>query len=170
MDKWDGQKFIDKMALNAEKSVLEIGVGTGRLAVRLAPLCKQFYGIDLSQKTVARAKENLSWCANTTLICGDFLTHQFDCTFDVIYSSLTFMHMKNKQQAVDKAAKLLNPHGKFFLSIDKNQTELLDAGAMKIRIYPDNPVQIQACIRTAGLTLIEHFETEFAHVFVAQSS
>ena len=26
MDKWDGQSFIDKMELNKDKSVLEIGV------------------------------------------------------------------------------------------------------------------------------------------------
>ena len=31
MDKWDGQSFIDKMELNKDKSVLEIGVGTGHL-------------------------------------------------------------------------------------------------------------------------------------------
>ena len=60
MDKWDGQNFIDKMELNKDKSVLEIGVGTGRLAVRVAPLCGRFYGVDISPKTIERAKENLS--------------------------------------------------------------------------------------------------------------
>lgn len=58
MDKWDGQVFIDKMILNKENKVLEIGVGTGRLAVRVAPLCKDFFGIDISPKTIDRAKEN----------------------------------------------------------------------------------------------------------------
>lgn len=29
MDKWDGQAFIDRMELNVNKSVLEIGLGTG---------------------------------------------------------------------------------------------------------------------------------------------
>ena len=45
MDKWDGQTFIDKMELDKDKSVLEIGVGTGRLAVRIAPECREFFGI-----------------------------------------------------------------------------------------------------------------------------
>lgn len=39
MDKWDGQAFIGQMQLDISKTVLEIGVGTGRLAVRVAPLC-----------------------------------------------------------------------------------------------------------------------------------
>ena len=38
MDKWDGQVFIDKMKLDKDKSDLEIGVGTGRLAVRVCLL------------------------------------------------------------------------------------------------------------------------------------
>lgn len=59
MDKWDGQQFIDSLQLTKEKSVLEIGVGTGRLAVRVASECREFCGIDLSPKTAERAKENL---------------------------------------------------------------------------------------------------------------
>ena len=36
MDKWDGKVFIDSMLLNNTKQVLEIGVGTGRLAKKVA--------------------------------------------------------------------------------------------------------------------------------------
>ncbi len=42
MDKWDGQTFIDKMELDKDKSVLEIGVGTGKLAVKTALLCGEY--------------------------------------------------------------------------------------------------------------------------------
>lgn len=59
MNKWDGQAFIEKMQLNKTKSVLEIGVGTGRIAVKVAPCCKSFTGIDLSEKTVEKAKLKL---------------------------------------------------------------------------------------------------------------
>ena len=55
MDKWDGREFLDAMELDREKTVLEIGVGTGRLACKTAPLCKEFFGIDLSPRTVERA-------------------------------------------------------------------------------------------------------------------
>ena len=39
MNKWDGPLFIDAMKLDKTKYVLEIGVGTGRLAKRVAPDC-----------------------------------------------------------------------------------------------------------------------------------
>ncbi len=168
MDKWDGQAFIDKMCLNKEKSVLEIGVGTGRLAVRVAPLCGEFYGVDVSPKTIKRAKENLAEFENVRLTCADFLSYEFGRTFDVVYSSLTFMHVEDKQRAVNKIAGLLNDAGRFVLSIDKNPSDFIDTGTRKIRIFPDTPEAIKTYTSNSGLLLLEHYETEFATVFVAQ--
>ena len=167
MDKWDGQAFVDKMELNSEKIVLEIGVGTGRLAVKTAPLCKEFYGIDISPKTTGRAKENLVAYKNVNLICGDFLEYNFEHTFDAIYSSLTFMHIEDKLKAVSKVFNLLSDGGVFVLSIDKNQDEFIDIGTSKIKIFPDTPENIACCLNKAGFHLSEQFETEFAHIFVA---
>lgn len=168
MNKWDGQAFIDKMELNKEKSVLEIGVGTGRLAVRVAPLCGEFYGVDISPKTIERAKENLAEFANVRLTCADFLSYEFGRTFDVVYSSLTFMHIEDKQRAVNKIAGLLIDVGRFVLSIDKNPSEFIDTGTRKIRIFPDTPVEMAERIRTAGLTILNQYDTEFATIFVVQ--
>ncbi len=167
MDKWDGQDFINCMQLDGSQVVLEIGVGTGRLATRIAPLCAEFTGIDISDKTISRAKENLVDSSNAELICGDFLVYDFNCTFDVIYSSLTFMHIKEKLLAITRVADLLNPAGKFILSIDKNQREYLDYGTRKIKLFPDTPREIISHIASSGLLLIKHYETEFAHIFVA---
>ena len=167
MDKWDGQAFVDKMELNKDKSVLEIGVGTGRLAVRIAPFCGEFYGVDISSKTIERATENLAEFENVRLACADFLSYEFGCAFDIIYSSLTFMHIEEKQKAVNKVAALLKDSGGFVLSIDKNQERFIDTGTRKIRIFPDIPEEIKTYIANSGLLLIEQYETEFAHIFVA---
>lgn len=167
MDKWDGQPFIEKMHLDNAKSVLEIGVGTGRLALRTAPLCHSFTGIDLSPKTIERAKENLSQLPNITLINADFTAHDFSCKFDVIYSSLTFMHIPDKQAAITKISTLLNTNGTFLLSIDKNQSDFIDTGTSKLKIYPDTPSEILSCLNNARLTLTEQCETDFAIMFSA---
>ena len=168
MDKWDGQAFIDKMKLDKDKTVLEIGVGTGRLAVRVAPLCGEFYGVDISSKTIERAKGNLAEFENVRLTCADFLSYEFGRTFDVVYSSLTFMHIKEKQKAINKVTALLKENSKFVLSIDKNEEGFIDTGTRKITVFPDTPEEIKTYIENSGLLLIEHYETEFAHIFVAQ--
>lgn len=170
MDKWDGQEFIDKLKLDKTKTVLEIGVGTGRLAVRVAPLCYRLTGVDLSLKTIEKAKENLKNFNNTVLFCDDFLKIDLAETFDVIYSSLTFMHIKEKQKAINKVFDLLNENGIFALSVDKNQSDTIDIGESVISIYPDNPDDIKNYIKHSGLTVTEQYETEFAHIFIAKKN
>ncbi|MDD4494606.1 MAG: non-canonical purine NTP pyrophosphatase [Eubacteriales bacterium] len=168
MDKWDGELFIEAMQLTPDKSVLEIGVGTGRIAMRVCDKCKNFTGIDISTKTVERAKENLHGFQNICLIHGDFLTHSFLKSFDVIYSSLTFMHIKDKQTAIEKTAGLLTQCGRFILSIDKNQQSEIDLGNRKITVYPDEPKEIALLLTEAGLSIEKQFETDFAVIFVAK--
>ena len=168
MDKWDGQAFIDKMDLDKDKSVLEIGVGTGRLAVKTVILCKDYCGIDISPKTINKAKENLASHKNVKLICDDFLSHHFNNLYDVVYSSLTFMHIHEKQNSINKVACLLKSGGKFVLSIDKSQEDFIDMGTRKITIFPDSPTEIKDCILNADLDLVECFDTELAHIFVAK--
>ena len=167
MDKWDGQAFVDEIQLSMDKDVLEVGVGTGRLAVKVAPNCRKFYGIDISIKTVERAKENLREFSNIYLICGDYLTHQFDKTFDVIYSSLTFMHIWDKQAAIQKIADLLTPGGRFVLSISKSQQTEIDYGTRKVPVYPDTTEETMDLLTEAGLSIEKQFETEFAVIFAA---
>lgn len=168
MDKWDGQKFIDCMRLDKSKKVLEIGVGTGRIADRVAPLCGILFGIDISSKTLERASVNLNLHNNVKLLCGDFVTFEFVERFDVIYSTLTFMHIEDKLSAIRKVAELLNCDGLFVLSIDKNQNSFIDMGTRKIKIYPDTPENTINFIRAAGLHLTDKFETEHAYVFVSK--
>ena len=168
MDKWDGPEFIEKMCLSEDKSVLEVGVGTGRLAIRVAPLCGKFCGIDISPKTIERARENLAEERNVSLICGDFLSYKFDRSFDIIYLSLTLMHFEDKQKVIDKIAGLLSCTGRLVLSIDKNTGDYIDNGVRKIKIYPDKPDATAGYIRAAGLTILNQYDTEFATVFVAR--
>ncbi len=167
MDKWDGQKFIESMGLDKSKSVLEIGIGTGRLAIKVAPYCKILCGIDISEKTIQRAAENLSLYNNVKLICGDFMSFEFEEHFNIIYSSLTFMHIKDKLSAIKKVASLLSDNGFFVLSIDKSRNEFIDMGDRKIKIYPDNLIDIRNFLSVSKLKIINEFETEHAYVTVS---
>ena len=170
MDKWDGKKFIECMQLDKRKSVLEIGVGTGRLATKIAQNCKSLCGIDISEKTIQRATENLSIYSNINLICGDFMSFEFEEQFDVIYSSLTFMHIQEKLSAVQKITALLRNDGLFVLSIDKNQNEFIDMGDRKIKIYPDNPNDIRNYLSISKLEIVNEFETEYAYITVSRKA
>lgn len=166
MSKWDGQTFIDFMCLSPEKKVLEIGVGTGRIAAKVIPYCSKLIGIDISPKTIERATENLSCFDNLELICSDFSDYAFNETFDIIYSSLTLMHFEDKRHFIFKVDNLLNIGGTFCLSIDKNQNDYIDMGTRKLKIYPDKIDTIITFIHLSSMKIITQHETEFAHIIV----
>lgn len=168
MDRWDGQVFLDALHLDKTCSVLEIGIGTGRLAVKTAPFCKQFTGIDLSSETVERAKQHLADYKNVILICVDYLSFDFGTKYDVIYSSLTWLHFPDKQKVMDKTAALLTDGGRFVLSVGKEQSDTLDYGTRKIKVFPDDPDAIIAQIKKSGLLLTKMTETENAFIFVSE--
>lgn len=167
MNKWDGEIFIKSLGLSMDKKVLEIGIGTGRIAVKVAPYCMRLTGIDISPKTINRAKVNLKENSNISFVCSDFTTYNFIETFDVIYSSLTMMHFKNKEQVILKVDRLLNDNGIFVLSIDKNQSHCIDMGNRKIEIYPDTADNIVSLINKTAMAISKVLETENAYIIVA---
>lgn len=162
MNKWDGQDFINSMALDMKKTVLEIGIGTGRIAKKVAPRCLRLTGIDISPKTIERAKMNLKDYNNIDFLCADFLQYPFACTYDIIYTSLTMMHFENKQKVIEKVDLLLSKGGKFCLSIDKNQSKYIDMGVRRLRVYPDTVDSITSLISKTAMKIDEVQEIEFA--------
>ncbi len=168
MDKWDGQAFINELNLSKDKRVLEIGCGTGRILKKLDGEFKSYLGIDLSYKTILRAKEHFKDLKNAQFICADFLEFNFDFVVDLIYSTLTFMHVEEKRKAIMRAYELLDFDGKFVLSIDKNQNQVIDTGYSKIKIFPDTPENIEKEMCFAGFKDINRIETELAFILTGQ--
>ena len=166
MDKWDGPLFLELLALKETDLVLEIGCGTGRLSLNVAPKVRSFTGIDISEKTIEKAKVHLPF-ENISLICTDFLEYSSTEKFDLVFSSLTFMHIKEKYEAIMKISNLLNPNGRVVISLDKNRETYIEYGTRKLEIYPDSPEEIVALMETVGLKYIEKHETEFAYIVKA---
>jgi SAM-dependent methyltransferase len=168
MNKWDGIKFLNELRINNDSSVLEIGIGTGRLALKvLKQGCKHFVGIDLSQKTISRASENLKTFPNCHLIIDDYLKADFHYTFDIIYSSLTFFHIEDKASALKKSWTLLKPGGRLILSIDKNPAEFLEYGKYKVKLFPDDLKQTIVLLEECGFKIENLSEVEYANILSA---
>ena len=168
MDQWDGEAFLQALELKPWKEVLEIGMGTGRLAVKAAPFCASLTGIDISPKTVERAKENLKNYSNISFIRNDFLSYDFSRVYDVVYSSLTMMHFEDKDRVIAKVATLLKTDGIFCLSISKDQSLYIDMGSRKLRVYPDTPEHIVSLIEKSNMDVVRVLETEQAYIILGK--
>lgn len=170
MDGWDGEALMQALDLTPDCRVLEIGVGTGRLAIRVLKRgCGRFTGIDLSEPTIQAARGHLTSFPNATLLAGEFPGEAPDGPFDRIYSSLTFLHIAKKREACQKIASLLADGGRCVISLDQEQSDVLDMGSRKVRTYPDRPEEIERFLRQSGLCVRPAVKLERAYLIIADA-
>lgn len=140
----DEAAFPRWLAQLANRTVLEIGCGTGRHTVRLVAQGNTVTGIDLSSGMLARARQKLAG-AQVTFLQGDFITVEFAETFDAIVGSLVLEHFGDLDAFFARVSRLLKKDGQVFLS----------------EIHPDRTARgSQARFESGGA---EHLLTSFAH-------
>lgn len=170
MSNWDGPLFFESLDVNKDKSVLEIGVGTGRIAKQVLERgCKEFTGIDISPKTIKRAEENLRNFDNAWLIEENALTFVRENQFDVIYSVLTFSHIQDKESAIKNVWLSLKRGGFFVLSVSKDDA-WLDYGSRKVKLFPENKDYYVKVLKNTGFRIEFCRDTEsgFATIIKAE--
>lgn len=171
MNGWDGLPFLLAMGELNGKSLLELGCGSGRQALRVLNRgCRFYTGIDISDETLLSAKQNLATYSNVTLVHCNFPHETPTGSFDLVFSTLTFMHIRDKQLACSTVAKLLKPNGRFVLSISKDLSTELNMDDYTVKLYPDSPDEIQTCLEASHFTLQEMIEIEKAYIFTASTS
>lgn len=150
MARWDGPLFFSALGDMTGKNVLEIGLGTGRIARRVLDLgCGHLTGIDISPKTVEQARSNLSDYQNVELMVADCTSFVCEEAFDVAYSVLTFMHISEKRKALGNIVASLRLGGRLILSVDECG-EWFDYGTRKIRLYPAPPADYVKWLQESG--------------------
>ncbi len=96
-------------------SVLDIGCGLGRLAVKLAIPNREVTGVDLSPEMIARARKEGQGARKLTFVCGDFLERDFTAQqFDCVISAAALHHMP-ENVAVPRMVDLLRPGGRLVI-------------------------------------------------------
>lgn len=81
----------------SQKKVLDLGCYSGnRLSLHLAKNAKEYVGIDLSDKAIAKLNDKLEGLPHAKAISGDFFSDEFDeDNFDLIYAYGVLHHFKN---------------------------------------------------------------------------
>jgi SAM-dependent methyltransferase len=96
--------------------VLELGVGTGRVALPLRRLGLRVHGIELSEPMVARLRAQPDG-AQVGVTLGDFATARVGATFRLVYlvrNTITNLTSQDEQVEVFRnAARHLEPGGRF---------------------------------------------------------
>jgi ubiquinone/menaquinone biosynthesis C-methylase UbiE len=104
--------------VTATDRVLEIGCGTGRIGVKLAPRCGHWIGADVSTNMLGHAREALKGQANVSFLHlnGVDLTGVESGTLDVAYCSGVFMHLDewDRYRYITESHRVLKPGGRIY--------------------------------------------------------
>ncbi len=134
---------VDVLAdLAGDGAALELGIGTGRIAVPLAQRGVRVHGIDLSEAMVARLRAKPGGTSIGVTI-GDFATARVDGTFAVaylVYNTINNLTTQDAQAACfQNAAAHLDPGGRFVIEVGVPDLRRLPPGqtAVPFTVTPD---------------------------------
>ena len=139
-DEWDAASFepavvdpiVDFLVDAAgDGPVLELGIGTGRIALPLAKRGVRVHGIDLSAAMVARLRAKPGG-EDIEVTVGDFATTKVDGTFTLAYLVVnTIMNLTSQDEQVAcfrNVAAHLAPGGCFVIEVGVPQLQRLPPG------------------------------------------
>lgn len=105
------QLIVQVGALTAQSRVLEVGVGTGRIALPLAPHVGEYVGIDISRPMMLKLRGKQS-DERIDLSEADARVLPFaDASFDAVVAVHIFHLIPNWQQALIELKRVLKPEG-----------------------------------------------------------
>ena len=152
-DEWDADAsapavvdpIVDFLAaLAGVGAALELGIGTGRIALPLARRGVRVHGIDLSAAMVARLRAKPGADAIGVSI-GDFATTKVDGSFSVAYLAInTIMNLTTQDEQVEcfrNVAAHLEPGGCFVVEVGVPQLQRLPPGET-VRAFDVSPARL----------------------------
>jgi len=138
-----GAAIIDAAAPSVDARFLEVGVGTGRIALPIASRGYDYTGVDISEGMVARLREKAAALQKEGaaaaplrlhVVMADMTALPFpDASFDVVVAVHVFHLVSAWKQAVDEVLRVLRPGGLFLHCWDRHLAPTPVNGSMQER-------------------------------------
>jgi SAM-dependent methyltransferase len=130
--------------LAAGGRVLELGIGTGRLALPLAALGVEVWGIDASTKMVERLRAKPGG-TDIPVVIGDFADVDVQGSFRLVFAAFNtfyFLHSQEEQvRCFQNVAQHLEPGGAFTIEAAVVDVSIYDLG-QRVHVYDVEPTSV----------------------------
>lgn len=108
-------------------NVLDVGCGTGNMAIKLAGMGCQVTGIDVSREMLKRAEEKtLEAGLSIKYIHGDIKEMDYENVFDGICSNTAFEFFTEKEKSLDKMLDAVKPGGRVVVGTINKDSDWYD--------------------------------------------
>lgn len=176
-DEWNSVKHSE-ISMSADSAVeflsslapagrfLELGIGTGRVALKIAGRGPSVHGIDISPAMIGQL-ENKRGELPVTGEVGNISSFSFPSSFDVIYTVQSTIFSLTDQEAqiscIHDSAKSLSPDGFLVIEAFVPQAEMFNpARSLKLRRFRENSLDFSAMIVDAAEQRIEYREVSMS--------
>lgn len=135
-----------------EASLLDLGIGTGRTTLNLAPRVSKYVGLDYSAAMVDRARAR---CPGLDLRVGDArdLTTFDDAYFDVVlfsFNGLDYVDHAGRQQVLAEVRRVLKAGGIFLFSSHNQDVAVPPARAISNLKFSGHPLKFAKALLGYG--------------------
>jgi ubiquinone/menaquinone biosynthesis C-methylase UbiE len=157
--------FVRAGNLTPSSRVLEIGIGTGRIALPLAPMVGTVYGLDLARPMLNRLRYKQT-TERVELAEADITRIPFaDHTFDAVVAVHIFHLIPAWREALNEVVRVLKPGAMLLYGGNKRQTpqELEEVWQQIIKEFPSTQGSIRSDQRDAFLQSTGWREVGDAH-------
>ena len=117
--RWSAAQVQAALAIGKEDDVLELGCGIGRIGRELAPMCKSWTGVDISENMIDFAGQRLAGQDNVTFhkLHRTSLDMLEDNSIDKAYSIAVFCHMDKEDLYLymQELQRVVRPGGTIFV-------------------------------------------------------
>jgi malonyl-CoA O-methyltransferase len=136
-DSFEQDKLAPYIAEAEGKKVLDAGAGTGRLTIRLHEAGAEVTALDISPDMLRILEKKDS---GIETVEGDMEAMPFDDeTFDMVFSSLSLVHLKDPKDFLDECYRVLKDDGRVVLvNIHYRKAETLKDGQGRYTIQGYN--------------------------------
>ena len=134
-----GKAIVEAAGAQPDTRFLEVGVGTGRIALPIARLGYDYTGVDISEGMMARLRDKAAALSEEAaaplrlqVVTADMTALPFpDASFDAAVAVHVFHLVRGWKQAVDEVLRVLRPGGLFLHCWDNYLTS--DSGAQSMQ-------------------------------------
>jgi ubiquinone/menaquinone biosynthesis C-methylase UbiE len=117
--RWSAAQVSTALDIGENDLVLELGCGVGRIGRELAPRCRHWTGVDISENMIEHARDRLITCDNVSFhrLDRNNLDMLEDNSIDKAYSIAVFCHMDKEDLYLymQELNRIVRPGGTVFV-------------------------------------------------------